>query len=71
MLHKVDVMLINTRVCVLQVRVTVANASALPRTGGCLESTASVTTETVTSMTASYAQVEYAKHTTHTHTPTH
>lgn len=36
--------------------VTVANVSALPKNGGCLESTVSVTTESVTNMTASYAQ---------------
>lgn len=36
--------------------VTVANVSALPKTGGCLESTVSVMTETVTNMTASSAQ---------------
>lgn len=44
-------------VCVLQVLVTVANVSALPKTGGCLESTVNVMTESVTNMMASYAQV--------------
>lgn len=42
---------------VLQVPVTVANVSALPKTGGCLESTVNVMTESVTNMMASYAQV--------------
>lgn len=44
--------------CVLQVPVTVASVSALPRTGGCLETTASVMTGSVTNMMASSAQVE-------------
>lgn len=39
-----------------KVPVTVANVSALPKTGGCLESTVSVMTESVTNMTASSAQ---------------
>ncbi len=55
-------------VCALQVHVTVANASALPKTGGCLESTVSVTTESVTNMKESSAQVDEETH-THTHTP--
>lgn len=43
--------------CVLQVRVTVASAFALAKNGGCQESTASATTESVTNMMASSAQV--------------
>lgn len=43
--------------CVLQGLVTVASVSALPKTGGCLESTVNVMTESVTNMMASYAQV--------------
>lgn len=44
-------------VCVLQVPVTVASASAIPKTGGCLESTVNVTTESATNTMASSAQV--------------
>lgn len=49
--------LINSCVCVLQVPVTVADVSALPRTGGCLESTVNVMTDCVTNTTASSVQV--------------
>lgn len=58
-LHKEKVMLINSCVfvCVSQVPVTVANVSALPKTGGCLESTVNVMTDCVTNTTASSAQV--------------
>lgn len=46
-----------TESCAVEkVPVTVANVSALPKTGGCLESTVSVMTESVTNMTASSAQ---------------
>ena len=48
-------------VCVLQVPVTVANAFALPKNGGCLESIVSVTTESVINTMDSSAQV--MKHT--------
>lgn len=41
----------------MQVPVTAANASALPKTGGCLGIYASVTTESVTNTMASSAQV--------------
>lgn len=39
-----------------KVLVTVVSVSVLLKTGGCLESTVSVTTETVTNMTVSSAQ---------------
>lgn len=39
-----------------KVHATVANVSVLPKTGGCLESTVSVTTESVTNTMASSAQ---------------
>lgn len=42
---------------VLQVPVTVASVSAFPKTGGCLESTVNVMTESATNMMASPAQV--------------
>lgn len=44
-------------VCMLQVPVTVDNVSVLPKTGGCLESTVNAMTESVTNMTALFAQV--------------
>lgn len=43
--------------CVLQVPVIVVSVSAIPKTGGCPESTVSVTTESVISTTGSSAQV--------------
>lgn len=43
--------------CLLQVPVTAASASAPPKIGGCLEITASATTESVINTTASSAQV--------------
>lgn len=50
-------MRLQTESCAVEkVPVTVANVSAHPKTGGCLESTVSVTTESVTNMTASSAQ---------------
>lgn len=60
-LHKDCVVLINTCVVVffLQVPVTAVSVSAPPKTGGCLESTASVMTDSVTNTTASSAQVTY------------
>lgn len=63
-LYEENVMLINNvfSVCVLQVPVTVASVFALPKTGGCLESTVSVTTESVTNTTASSAQVKNKTH---------
>lgn len=46
-----------TESCAVEkVPATVANVSARPKTGGCPESIVSVTTETVTNMTASSAQ---------------
>lgn len=43
--------------CSLQVPVTVDSVSAIPKTGGCLESTVNATTESVTNTMASFAQV--------------
>lgn len=45
--------------CLLQVPVTVVSVSAIPKTGGCLESTVNATTESVTNTMASFAQVNY------------
>lgn len=45
--------------CSLQVPVTVVSVSAIPKTGGCLESTVNVTTENVTNTMASFAQVNH------------
>lgn len=45
--------------CLLQVPVTVVSVSAIPKTGGCLESTANATTESVTNTMASFAQVNH------------
>lgn len=47
--------------CVLQVPVIVVSVSAIPKTGGCPESTVSVTTESVISTTGSSAQVMKSK----------
>lgn len=47
--------------CVLQVPVIVVSVSAIPKTGGCPESTVSVTTESVISTTGSSAQVMKCK----------
>lgn len=51
------------RVCALQVPATVASVSAIPETGGCPESTVTVTTASVTDMTGSSAQVMKCKQT--------